>query len=94
MMKEIESEESEKVIKMRLIEDCYDKGIEVACDMQGAGNQNLSSLHTNFIMREAIHYANDRVSTVHLACLDIEKAFDKVWQNGKMRKISTQHCGK
>ncbi len=56
----------------------YDKGIEVTCDMQGAGKQNVSILHTNFIMREAIHYANDRGSTVHVACLDIEKDFDKV----------------
>ncbi len=46
--------------------------------MQGVGKQNVPSLHTNFIMREAIHYANDRGSTVHVACLDIEKAFDKV----------------
>ncbi len=45
----------EKLIKMRLIEDCHDKGIEVTCDMQGAGKQNVSILHTNFIMREAIH---------------------------------------
>ncbi len=36
---------------------CHDKGIEVTCEMQGAGKQNVSSLHTNFIMREAIHYA-------------------------------------
>ncbi len=67
-----------KVIKMRLIEDCHDEGIEVTCDMQEAGKQNVSSLHTNFIMREAIHYANDRGRIVHVACLDIEKAFDKV----------------
>ncbi len=77
----------EKVIKMRLIEDCHDKGIEVTCDMQGAGKHNVSSLHTNFIMREAIHYANDRGSTVHVACLDIDKAFDKVWQNGLLYKL-------
>ncbi len=63
---------------MRLIEDCHDKGIEVACGMQGAGQQNVSSLHTNFIMRQAIHDANDRGSTVYVAYLDIEKAFDKV----------------
>ncbi len=55
--------------------------------MQGAGKQNVSSLHTNFIMREAIHYANDRGSTVHVACLDIEKAFDKVWQNVLLYKL-------
>ncbi len=69
----------EKVIKMRLIKDCHDKGVEVTCDMQGIGKQNVSSLHTNFIMREVIHYANDRGSTVHVACLDIDKAFDTVW---------------
>ncbi len=55
--------------------------------MQGAGKQNVSSLHTNFNMREAIHYANDRGSTVHVVCLDIEKAFDKVWQNGLLYKL-------
>ncbi len=26
--------------------------------MQGTGKQNVSSLHTNFIIREAIDYAN------------------------------------
>ncbi len=77
----------EKVIKMRLIENCHDKGIEVTCDMQWAGKQNVSSLHSNFIMRETIHYANDRGSIVHVACLDIEKVFDKVWQNGLMYKL-------
>ncbi len=76
----------DKVIK-RLIEDCHDKGIEVTCDMQGARKENVSSLHTNFIMREAIHYANNRGSTVHVACLDMEKAFDKVWQNGLPYKL-------
>ncbi len=63
---------------MRLIEDCHDKGIDITCDMQGAGKQNVSNLHTNFIMREAIHHANDRGNTVHVACLDIEKALDNV----------------
>ncbi len=77
----------EKVIKMMLIEDCHDKGIEVTCDLQGAEKQNVSSLHTNFIMREAIHYANDRGGTVHVACRDIEKTFDKVWQNGLLYKL-------
>ncbi len=77
----------EKVIKMRLKEYCHDKGIEVTCDMQGAGKQNVSSLHTNFIMREAIHYANDRVCTVHVAYLDTEKVFDKLWQNELLCKL-------
>ncbi len=32
-------------------------------------------------------YANDRGITVHVACLDIEKAFDKDWQNGLLYKL-------
>ncbi len=77
----------DKVIKMRLIEDCHEKGIEVTCDIQEAGQHNVSSLHTSFIVTEAIHYANDEGSTVHVACLDVEKAFDKVWQNGLLYKL-------
>ncbi len=55
--------------------------------MQGAGKKNISCLHTNFLLRETIHFANDRRSTVHVACLNIEKAFDKVWQNGLLYKL-------
>ncbi len=36
--------------------------------MQRAGKQNVSCLHTNIIMKKIIHYANDRGSTVHVAC--------------------------
>ncbi len=55
--------------------------------MSGAVKQNVSSLHTNLIMREVIHYANDRGSTAHVACLDTEHAFEKVWQNGLLYKL-------
>ncbi len=51
--------------------------------MQGAGKKNISCLHTNFLLRETIHFANDRGSAVHVACLDIEK----VWQNGLLYKL-------
>ncbi len=55
--------------------------------MQGAGKTNISCLHTNFLLRETIHFANDRGSAVHVARFDIEKAFNKVWQNGLLYKL-------
>ncbi len=55
--------------------------------MQGVGKKNVSSHHTNFIIREATHYSNDRGITVHVACLNITKAFDKVWQNKQRYKL-------
>ena len=38
-------------------------------------------------MREIIHYANDRMSNLYVAFLDIEKAFDNVWQYGLLYKL-------
>lgn len=77
----------EKVIKMKMEENFRIRGSHITCETQGAGKPNISSLHTNFLVREAIHYAGENDKTVHLACLDIEKAFDKVWQNGLLYKL-------
>ena len=77
----------EKVVKDMIVEDFQRKDIMVTCNMQGAGQKNVSSMHTSMLLRETITYARDRGSTVYTALLDIEKAFDKVWQNGLLYKL-------
>ncbi len=78
----------EKVIKSRIIDDFERKGVPVTSKMQGVGNKNISYLHRNFLLRETtIHFTNDSGNAVHVACLDIEKAFNKIWQNGLLYKL-------
>ena len=77
----------EKAVKQKIEEDFRIKCIEIPCYIQGAGKRHISSLHTNFLVRETINVANNQNKLVHLACLDIEKAFDKVWQNGLLYKM-------
>ncbi len=63
------------MIKERIVKDFKARGVKLTCKMQGTGKEMISSLHTNFVPRETIHYANERTSTVYIACLDIEKGF-------------------
>jgi hypothetical protein len=51
-------------------------------DLQGANQAKCSSLHTNWLVREAISYYQEKDSTVYVGLLDVAKAFDSVWHNG------------
>ncbi len=63
--------------------------------MQSAGKKNI---HFG-AGKKTIHFANDGGSTVHVACLDIEKgirqSFGKMgYYTSYIRKESIQHYGK
>ena len=60
---------------------------DVIDELQGAGQKHNSSLHTSFLLQEAINYNVERGETVYVAFLDIKKAFDTAWINGLMYKI-------
>ena len=77
----------EKVLRMRLTENFESLGIPVTCEIQGAGKSNISSLHTCFLLKEVINKAVNKNGCAYVAFLDIEKAFDKVWQNGLLYKL-------
>jgi hypothetical protein len=77
----------EKVLHEKLVQDCTSKNIPFTNELQDAGKKNISCLHSNFLMRETVHYVRKRNKSVYLAFLDIEKAFDKVWQNGLLFKL-------
>ncbi len=50
--------------------------------MHGTSKEMFSNLP-----RETIHFANERNNIVIIACLDIEKEFHKVWQNGLFYRV-------
>ena len=77
----------EKLIKQKIEQDSRIRNCPITSSNQGAGKEKILSLHTNFLLRETISYANERNQSVHIACLDIEKAFDKVWQQGLLYKL-------
>jgi hypothetical protein len=60
---------------------------KVVSVMQGAGNEKCSSLHTSWLLREAIAYNTERKMSVHICLLDIKKAFDTVWKEGLMVQL-------
>ena len=55
--------------------------------LQGAGKERCSSTHTSYLLREAISYNKERGSTVYVALLDTQKAFDTVWIKGVFVKM-------
>ena len=50
--------------------------------LQGASQDHCSSIHTTLLLRETVAYNAERNSTVYVAMLDTEKAFDSVWVSG------------
>ena len=54
--------------------------------IQSAGIEKCSSLHTSFIVQEAVAHYNSLGMTVYIGSLDGRKAFDTVWINGLLFK--------
>ena len=55
--------------------------------LQGAGQDKCSSTHTSYLLRETISHNIERDSTVYVALLDTQKAFDTVWIKGVLYKM-------
>lgn len=47
----------------------------------------MSCTHSAYILQEAVQHAKENGSKVHLAFLDVQKAFDTVWHNGLFHKL-------
>ena len=59
----------------------------VRSELQGAGVDNCSSLHTSMLLQETIAYNRNKGETVHIVWKDIHKAFDHVWLEGLLFKL-------
>ena len=55
---------------------------DVIDDLQGAGQNKCSSLHTSMVLQEVIQANVEKGQSVYVAFLDIKKAFDTVWVPG------------
>ena len=75
----------ERVILIRLTEDCDDK--RILPDEQFGFREQLSTDLQLLRITETIHQAIDRKHFCIGVFLDIEKAFDKVWHEGLLSKL-------
>ena len=57
-------------------------------DLQGAAQENCSSLHVSMVLQEAINHNLNKGESVYVAFLDIQKAFDTVWIPGLLYKLA------
>ncbi len=81
-------------VMAKLYEKCIMKRIEKskqfkeAIDrLQGVTQENCSSLHIAWLMKEVISCHIEKGSTVYVGLLDIKKAYDTVWQEGMLYKL-------
>ena len=78
----------ERVI-LKQLEGSVDAFID---ELQGASHKSCSSLHTSFVVHEAVAYALEKGSVPVVALLDTRKAFDTVWHNGLFYKLYKMGC--
>ena len=78
----------------KLYEKCFVCRVEewarerkLIIDVQGAGKIKCSSLHTAWIVKEAIAVNQEKYGSVYIGILDIRKAFDTLWQDGMLYKL-------
>ena len=55
--------------------------------LQCGFRQEHGAVVASHVLREAVTYYTDRQSNVYTACLDNEKAFDRIWHNGLLVKL-------
>ena len=60
---------------------------ELCDEIQSAGQEKCSCLHTSFLTQECIAYNVNRGATVYCGSCDTKKAFDTVWINGLLYKL-------
>ena len=60
---------------------------DVCDEIQSAGQDKCSSLHTSFLVQECVSYNVNRGCSVYGGSLDTAKAFDSVWINGLLYKL-------
>ena len=75
----------EKIIYEREKQWIFDH--EVMNEIQGAGREKISCLHTSFLVQEGVSYCLDKYKKACQTCLDIKKAFDSVWLAGFLVKL-------
>ena len=75
----------EKILLNR--EKPWINSFNVMDELQGGGREQISCLHTSYLVQEAIAYNTVKGSNVFVAFLDIKKAFDSVWLPGFLYKL-------
>ena len=75
----------EKFIVGRI--DPWVKEKNVIHSLQGVSQHHCSSLHSAWLVREALADNRERDKSVFVGLLDSKKAFDTVWQDGLFFKL-------
>ena len=75
----------EKCINERIIQ--WGRERNIINDIQGAGKEQCSSLHTAWLVKETICAHVENSGNVYIGLLDTKKAFDTVWQDGLFFKL-------
>ena len=76
-----------KILECIMLERDKEYFTNVIHELQGAGQDGCSSIHTSMALQEAIDYNRCRGANVWVAFLDIRKAFDTVWIPGMLYKL-------
>ena len=76
-----------KVFEMMLLQRERSWFAEILDELQGAGIEKCSCVHSSLLLQEAISYNMYRGESVYGTICDIMKAFDSVWINGLLYKL-------